>query len=133
MRADTQSVSIEAHPSKVLELVSDPQNLPRWAVGFARSVREEGGRWIVSTGAGEMSVRIESDRATGTVDFLMTVAPGVEALAASRVIPRGGASEFVFTQFQALGMPDEAFRQSVAALAHELKVLKALAEVECPL
>jgi hypothetical protein len=133
MRADTQSISIEAPPSKVLDLIADPQNLPRWAVGFARAVRREGDRWIVTTAGGEMPVRIHADPASGAVDFLMTVAPGVEALAASRVVPRGAASEYVFTQFQAPGMPDDAFRASVEALAHELKVLKALAEVQCPL
>jgi hypothetical protein len=133
MRADTQSISIEATPSRVLDLVADAQNLPRWAVGFARAVRRQGEDWIVATGQGEVALRIRADRAAGTVDFLLSPAPGVEALAASRVVPRGQASEFVFTQFQAPGMPDEAFRASVEALRHELVVLKALAEVACPL
>lgn len=133
MKADTQAVSIEAPPSRVLDLIADPENLPRWAVGFARAVRRDGERWIVTTGGGEVGLRIRADRAAGTVDFVLEPAPGVEALAASRVIPRGAASELVFTQFQAPGMPDEAFRASVEALGHELKVLKALAEVQCPL
>jgi hypothetical protein len=133
MRADTQAISIEAQPSRVLDLVADPMNLPRWAVGFARSVRPDGDRWIVSTGSGEIGLRLRVERAAGTVDFHLEPAPGVEALAASRVIPRGAKSEFVFTQFQSPGLPDEAFQASVEALGHELKVLKALAEVECPL
>jgi len=133
MLADTQSISIEAPPAQVLDLVADPRNLPRWAVGFARAVRQDGARWIVSTGSGEVALQVRADAAAGTVDFHISPAPGVEALAASRVVPRGGASEFVFTQFQSPGMPDEAFRKSVAAVRHELKVLKALAEVECPL
>ena len=133
MKANTQTISIEAATSRVLELVADPTNLPRWAVGFARAVRRDGDRWIVSTGSGEIGLRIRADRAAGTVDFHLEPSPGVEALAASRVIPRGAQSEFVFTQFQSPGMPDEAFQASVDALGHELKVLKALAEVECPL
>ena len=133
MKANTQSVSIEAAPSRVLDLVADATNLPRWAVGFAHAVRRDGDRWIVSTGGAEIGLRIVADRAAGTVDFHLQPAPGVDALAASRVIPRGAASEFVFTQFQAPGMPDEAFHASVVALGHELKVLKALAEVQCPL
>lgn len=133
MKANTQTISIEAAPSRVLELIADPMNLPRWAVGFARSVRLDGDRWIVLTGSGEIGLRMNVDRAAGTIDFRLEPAPGVEALAASRVIPRGAQSEFVFTQFQSPGMPDEAFQASVEALGHELKVLKALAEVECPL
>ena len=133
MRSNTQSISIEAAPRKVLDLVADARNLPRWAVGFARSVRQEGERWIVATGTGELALRIRADERSGVVDFVMEPAPGVEAVAASRVVPRGPASEYVFTQFQAPGMPDEAFQKSVEALGHELRVLKALAEVECPL
>jgi hypothetical protein len=58
---------------------------------------------------------------------------GVEVLAPSRVVPRGDGSEFVFTQFQGVGMSDEAFASSVETLQRELIVLKALLEVECPL
>ena len=133
MRADTKTVSIGAAPAKVLAFLAEAPNLPRWAVGFAKAVRPAGDRWIVETGGGEVPVRIDVDPGTGVVDFVMTLAPGVEARAASRVLPRGDASEYVFTQFQAPGMSDDAFAGSVRTLAHELVVLKALLEVECPL
>ena len=133
MRADTKTVSIDAPATNVLRFLAAPDNLPRWAVGFARSVRQENGRWYVQTGGGELPIRIITDEAAGIVDFRITVQPGVEVLAASRVVPRGPGCEYVFTQFQAPGMPDEAFARSVAALEHELKVLKAIAEVQCPI
>jgi uncharacterized protein YndB with AHSA1/START domain len=133
MRSDTRSISIDARPADVFRLLADPANLPRWAVGFAKSVREEGGRWHVQTASGEVRLRVESEPKTGVVDFWISSAPGAEVLAASRVIARGSAAEYVFTQFQAPGMPDEAFAQSVKALQHELAVLKAIAEVSCPL
>ena len=88
---------------------------------------------IVTTGGGDLELRIDSDPKTGVVDFVMKPAPGVEALAATRVLPNATGSEVTFTQFQNPGMPDEVFRQNVEAVRHELKVLKALAEVECPL
>ena len=132
MRADTQTVSIDAPAGRVTRFLADPANLPRWAVGFAKAVRQEGGRWRVRTGAGEVALRIDADPARGIVDFVISPAPGVELLAASRVIPRGAGCEYTFTQFQAPGMSDEAFRMSVKALAHELSVLKALMEVACP-
>jgi hypothetical protein len=133
MRSDTRTISIDAAPAKVFELIADPANLPRWAVGFAKSARNDAGQWYVQTATGEVRVRIDADENTGVVDFHISPAPGVEALAASRVIPRGAAVEYVFTQFQAPGMPDDAFDASVRALQHELTVLKALAEIECPL
>ncbi len=133
MRADTKTISIEADPDEVVQFLADPQNLPRWAVGFAKSVRQEAERWYVKTAAGEMGVRISADAKSGVVDFWVSPAPGAETLAASRAIPRGRKTEYTFTQFQSPGMTDEAFRQSVKALEHELTILKALIEVECPL
>jgi hypothetical protein len=133
MRADTRTVSIEAEPARVLAFLADPRNLPRWAVGFAKAVRPSGAGWIVETGGGDLPLQIDADPRSGVVDFVMTPAPGVEVRAVSRVAPRGRATEYVFTQFQAPGMADDAFARSVQTLAHELTVLKALMEVECPL
>ncbi len=133
MRANTQAISIAAPPSKVVAFLADGGNLPRWAVGFAKSAAGNGRQWVVTTGAGEMPVRIETNAAHGVVDFWISPAPGVETVAATRVIPSGAASEVVFTQFQAPGMPDDVFAKNVEAVGHELKVLKAVLEVECPL
>jgi len=58
------------------------------------------------------------------VDFHMSPGPGIEAFAASRVVPNGNGAEYLFTQFQAPGMSDETFTTSVQALAHEPTVLK---------
>lgn len=132
MRADTKTISIDVDPRKVFQLVSDPDQLPRWAIGFARSVRREGDRWVVTTATGEVPLRLRVDAASGVVDFVLTPAPGVEVTASSRVLARGALAEYVFTQVQPPGMPEEAFERSAAALAHELTVLKALLEVDCP-
>ncbi len=133
MKADTKTVAIHAQPGRVVDFLADPTNLPRWAVGFAKAVRRAGDQWVVTTGAGEMGIRVNADRQLGVVDFVMCPAPGVEAMAASRVIPAGAGAEYVFTQFQPPDMPDDVFAKSVHALAHELTVLKALLEIECPL
>ena len=133
MRSDTQTISIESPAANVLAFVSDPGNLPRWAIGFARAVRPNQDHWVIETNSSEVPLRVQADERTGVVDFRMTPAPGVEVLAASRVIPRGKASEYVFTQFQVPGMSDEAFAVSIQTVTHELTVLKALLEVACPL
>ena len=133
MRSDTQSVTIAATPKQVLSFVADGANLPRWAIGFAKSVRPDGAGWIVSTAQGEMPTAIAADERTGTVDFRMEPAPGVVATAYARVMPSGEGAEFVFTQFQQPGVPDEVFDQLAAAVGHELVALKVLLEVECPL
>jgi hypothetical protein len=96
-------------------------------------VRRSGEGWVAETEAGDMGVRVEVEARAGMLDFVVTPAPGVTVLTASRVIPRGVGSEYVFTQFQGPGMPDEVCAKRVQAVGHELKVLKALLEVECPL
>jgi hypothetical protein len=133
MKADTKTVSIHAKPEKVVDFLSDPTNLPRWAVGFAKSVRRDRDRWIVTTGGGEVSMRIVTEPQAGVIDFFISPAPGIEGLAASRVVPAGDGVEYVFTQFQTPGMPDDVFAKNVQALSRELTVLKALLEIECPL
>ncbi len=133
MRTDTQSVTIAAPAGRTFEFVSDPANLPRWAIGFARGVRRADEGWIVETGQGEIPIRIEADRRSGVVDFHMQVAPHLEVAARSRVLPLGDASEYVFTQHQNEGMTDDVFEAQVRALSHELVALKAQLEVECPL
>ena len=133
MRSDTRTATITAAPMDVLAFVGNPANLPRWAIGFARDVSRDDGRWIVSTGQGEIPISIDVNEDAGTVDFRMEVGPNREAVAYSRVVPNGDRSEYTFTQFQAPGVPDERFEQLVAAVTHELAALKALMEVTCPL
>ena len=133
MRSDTQSITINARPSDVLAFVGDGGNLPRWAIGFATSVRPGPGGWIVTTGQGEVPVTIAVEERTGTVDFRTEPNEGVEATAYARVLPNAVGSEFLFTQMQQPGVPDELFEQLVATVSHELVALKALVEVRCPL
>jgi hypothetical protein len=133
VRSDTQTIMINARPSEVLEFVGDGQNLPRWAIGFAKSVRPGQGGWIVTTGQGEVPLSIAVDERTGTVDFRMEPRPGTEVMAYARVVTNGDGAEFIFTQLQQPDVPDELFEQLVAAVGHELVALKALVEVKCPL
>jgi hypothetical protein len=133
MRSDTQTITIATKRKDVLSFVGDGANLPRWAIGFAQSVRPSGPAWIVQSGHGEVPTEIVVDEAAGTVDFHMEPAPGAEASAYARVVPNGEGSEFIFTQMQQPGVPDELFEQLVAAVRHELAALKAQLEVRCPL
>jgi hypothetical protein len=133
MRCDTQTVTIGAAPKDVLGFVGDGQNLPRWAIGFAKSVQPDSGDWVVTTGQGEVPLSIAVDKVTGTVDFRIEAVPGQVATAYARVVPNGEGSEFIFTQMQQPGVPDEMFDGLVAAVGHELTALKAIMEVRCPL
>ena len=134
MHADTQTITLPVSSQDAFAFLADPANLPRWAVGFARSIQREGEAWIVQTAQGAMPVRIVADAMRGTIDFHMTVAPGFEAVAYSRVVPNDSGAEYVFTQFQLPSMADEVFEGQREALAEELAILPLLfrAQVACP-
>lgn len=126
-RSDTRSVTIEAPPRAVFRFVADPRNLPYWAVGFCRSIRrDEQDRWLVTTASGEIAMRYETNEPAGTIDFRFSPADGIEVTAFSRVLPNGHGSEYVFTQYQFDGMPNEVFEGQIRALEAELQVLRGL-------
>jgi len=123
MKSNTQSVTLAAPVDHVFDFLAEPENLPCWAVGFCRAIRRQNGRWLVTTAQGEVAIRYVTNRALGTVDFHISLAPGVETVAFSRVLPNGAGAEYVFTQFQAPGMPGEVYDANVVALAAKLHVL----------
>jgi hypothetical protein len=129
MRTHTASVQIAATPAAVLDIVSDLDQLPRWAVGLARAVERGPEGAVVTTASGErLPVAAHTAPATGVVDFDVAGVP-----AYTRAVAAGEETVYTFTMLQPPGMPDEAFDAQIAALAHELVVLKSIAEVACPL
>jgi hypothetical protein len=132
MKANTQTVTIAAPRERVYAFVANPENLPRWAIGFAKAVRREATQWIVVTQSGDMPIDLVTDADHGVIDFMFQPTAGVTVTACSRVIANGETAEYVFTQFQDAGMPDEVFEEQVRALGHELDVLRAHCEVDCP-
>lgn len=124
--SDTQAVGIDGPIEQVFDFLADPANLPKWAVGFCHSIRRDGDRWIVTTKAGEAGIRFVTNREFGVVDFYISPTPGFEAAAFSRVLPRGAGAEYLFTQFQPSGMPDDAFAGQVQALVEELHILQGI-------
>jgi hypothetical protein len=134
MHADTQTITLPVSAEEAFTFLAQPENLPRWAVCFAHGIRREGDAWIVQTAQGEMPVRVVADATRGTIDFHMGIAPRLEAVAYSRVVPNDSGAEYVFTQFQLPGMSDEVFAAQRAALAEEFAILPILfrAQVACP-
>src|SRR5262249_36671601 len=126
MRSNTQSVSIDARPEHVFDFVANPENLPRWAVGFARSITRVGDDWVVETANGPVSIHYVTDPGLGVVDFHFSPAPGVDLAAYSRVGPNGDGAEYQFPELQPPGLSDEAFAGQIEALGEELVVLRSI-------
>src|SRR6058998_1942820 len=106
----------------------EPGEPPAMARAFCQAIRPDGDAWLVSSPQGEVRVRYRTDEALGVIDFHLSPARGLEALAASRVLPNGDGAAYVFTQFQTPGMPEDVFTGQVHALREELEILKALLE-----
>src|SRR5436305_12332810 len=132
MRSHTQTVTIEAAPDSVYAFVADPRNLPRWASAFAPEIRlGQDHEWSVPSLAGEVCIRYDADAVRRTVDFHMRPVlptPGLEGLAASRIIANGSNTEYVFTMFQFEGMPEEVWQEQLRELPRELQRLKQAVE-----
>jgi hypothetical protein len=129
MRTHTASVTIAASSAAVLDIVADLDQLPRWAVGFARAVEHGRDGVVVTTASGErIPVAVRVDPAAGVVDFDVAGVP-----AYTRAVAAGEQTVYTFTMLQPPEMPDAAFDAQIAALDHELVVLKSVVEVACPL
>src|SRR5947199_10102695 len=111
-----------------LSLRVQPGEPPALGTGLLPGDPTRWDAWLVTSPQGEVRVRYRTDEALGVIDFHLSPAPGVEALAASRVLPNGDGAAYVFTQFQTPGMPDDVFTGQVHALREELVILKALLE-----
>jgi hypothetical protein len=134
MRTHTTSVEIESAPEHTFSVVADGGKLSLWAIGFAKAVEPDGDRWLVTLASGErLPLRIDSDAATGVVDYVMLPAPGIEVPAHTRVMPHAVGTLYAFSMHQTPDIPDDVFEAQVAELERELTVLKAHLETSCPL
>ncbi|RKQ93263.1 polyketide cyclase/dehydrase/lipid transport protein [Solirubrobacter pauli] len=125
-RSVTRSVSIRATPEAVLDLVGDAQALPRWAPGFARSVRAAGEHWAVETSAGEALVDVRVSREHGTVDIVSVEQPTRGVF--TRVLANGEGCEYLFTQFFPASAGEADVRAQVEVVDGELETVRRLAE-----
>ena len=132
MKSNTHSITIDRDPEHVFHFVAEPRNLPRWASTFAPRIEPAGDdQWVVSSPAGEVLIRFEADEERYMVDFHMkpvVPTPGIDGLAASRVVPNGAGAEYVFTMFQFVGMPEEVWQGQLEELPRELARLKQAVE-----
>ena len=133
MRTHTTSIEIQSPPSDAFAFVADAEKLPLWAIGFAKAIEPDGELWIVTLASGErLPLRIDSEPATGVVDYVMLPVPGVEAPAHTRVMPHAAGTLYAFSMHQTPDLPDDVFDAQIAELERELTVLKAHLETACP-
>jgi uncharacterized protein YndB with AHSA1/START domain len=122
-RTETRSISIQAPPETVLDVVGDARTLPQWAPNFAETVRAEGAYWRIND---ELLVNLRVERELGTVDILRVERPPTGAY--SRVIPNGDGSEYQFTLFFGDSVGEAAITRQMTVVEEELRAVRALCE-----
>jgi hypothetical protein len=126
--ARTVSVSIDRDPDAVCRYVRDPRNLPHWAPGFAKAVREDTGGWVVETAGGPVRVAFAADNVLGVLDHRVTDDQGLDVLNPMRVIANADGAEVLFTVFRPVGTSDDRFRRDLGLVEADLLTLKRVLE-----
>jgi hypothetical protein len=128
-RGVTRAASIAAPPEAVLGLLADPTTLPRWAPGFARSVRADGpGAFVVDSVRGILRLVAEVHRDAGTVDYHLTAPDGSTSTVFLRALRSEEGAELVFTLLLPATATDGAVAAQGAIMEQELAQVRALCE-----
>lgn len=123
------SIYIDRKPSEVYEFASNPENLPLWAAGLARSeVKQEGREWVAQAPFGPVRIRFAEANPFGVMDHDVELDSGVVVHNPMRVLPNGNGSEFVFSLFRQPGMSEDQFVADGQAVEQDLQRLKEVLE-----
>jgi hypothetical protein len=123
------SIYIDRPPAEVYAFVSNPENLPLWAEGLARSeVLQDGDEWVADAPFGKVRIKFEEQNSLGVLDHDVTLESGITVHNPMRVLPHADGSEFLFSLFRRPEMSDEQFLEDKIAVTNDLKKLKQLLE-----
>jgi hypothetical protein len=132
MRSNTQTVTINRNAHDVFAFLSQPENLPQWALPFCKRIEPAEGEWWIVTspteGVPDRRLRFVTDASAGVIDMYISPREGVEVLVPTRVVANGDSAEYIFTQFQLPNQPDETFQAQVAGMAIEFAAIKRVLE-----
>jgi hypothetical protein len=103
-KSKTLSITINRDSSAVYEYVLNPENLPKWAKMFCRSVKQsDSGEWIAQTQQGLMKLSIAKRNNFGVLDHHLSKYSGVEVFIPLRVMQNSNnESEMIFVGSNAL-------------------------------
>jgi hypothetical protein len=122
------SVSINRTPQEVYALVSNPENLPKWASGLGGSIKNVNGEWIADAPMGKVKIKFAEENKFGILDHKVTLESGVTINNPMRVIANGRGSEIFFTLIRQPETSDEQFAKDAKWVEKDLRILKDLLE-----
>ncbi|MCR2747434.1 SRPBCC family protein [Limnobacter parvus] len=123
------TTTINRTPADVYAYASNPENLPLWAAGLARSeITKQGDAWVAQAPFGKVKIKFAPANSFGVLDHDVQLESGVVVHNPMRVVPNGKGSEFTFTLFQQAGMSQQQFEEDAQAVEHDLHTLKTILE-----
>ena len=126
MRSEHISQVVARPAPEVYAYAADPDHLPLWAAGLARSpARREGAELVVDSPMGPVRVRFVEPNDLGVLDHDVTLPDGQVVTNPMRVLAHPDGAEVVFTVRQR-DLSDADFQRDVAAVAAELRTLAQL-------
>ena len=126
----TLTTSIPRPADDVYDFVRDPENFPKWASSFCRSVKNVGGKWIIETPLGPHEVDFVKMNAYRVADHYVKPVDGdTEVCVPMRVVANGDdACEVIFTLNQLPEMSDARFADDAEMVRKDLATLKRVLE-----
>ena len=119
---------IAASPEAVYDFASNPDNLPKWAAGLAKTeVVREGDTLFVDSPMGNVAVRFVPRNEYGVIDHDVTLPSGTIVTNPVRILAHPEGAEIVFTIRQ-IELTDEEFDRDTGMVEADLERLKGLVE-----
>lgn len=119
---------ISVSPELVYEFASNPDNLPKWAAGLAKTeVVREGDVLLVDSPMGKVTVRFVPLNEYGVIDHDVTLPSGTTVTNPVRVLAHPEGSEILFTIRQ-IELTDDEFDRDIEMVEGDLERLKRLME-----
>lgn len=121
----TRYVNIGASYDKVFDYLTDPLLYKEWSTNFIADVTLENGEYFAVTPMGKVKFVVKSDKQTGNIDLFF----GDRSFPIpTRLLRNAAGVTYLFTLFQADGMPDAVWQQGITGLIEELQILKTILE-----
>jgi uncharacterized protein YndB with AHSA1/START domain len=129
VKAHTFTLEINRPRDEVYAFINKPDNLPKWADGFAKEVKTVDGHHKVVTPDGEMFLSFDSNPKLGVIDMWAGPTPDQMDVFPVRVIARpDGATVTTMTLFQTPDVDEATFGKQIESLTRETGNLKRMLE-----
>ena len=122
------SVRINRPAAEAYELLSLPENFPKWASGLGASLRRNGDDWVAETPEGPAIVRFSERNAYGVLDHQVRLPRSGAVYVPLRVVANGTGCDLVLTLFRRPEMTDAQFTADAEWVLRDLQAAKRLLE-----